>query len=202
MVDMEERITRTEQAEKTRQRLFDAAYALLQEQPFEKITIRSIVQRAGVSIGTFYLYFSSKLDVYYQTYVIADEYFVKKVQPMLSLPSAFESLLLYFDQYAIYNAEYTSLRLTKLLYNPDNTCFLRESDPGMLSVLRDVVQRGLELGELNNAMDAERIVRFLMDAVRGLVYRWCISDGAFDLREAMRDYVSLLYRSIRTVQPH
>lgn len=193
---MAEKLTRTEQAQQTRQRLFDAAYALLQETPFEKITIREIVQRAGVSTGTFYLYFPSKLDVYYETYVIADEYFVDTVAPMLKLPTAKENLLLYFDQYAIYNSEYTSFRLTKLLYNAENTCFLRRGDPGMLSVLRDVIQKGLDAGELDNSMNAEQIELFLMDAVRGLIYNWCIRGGDFNLRKSMARYIGLLYRSI------
>ena len=74
----ETRLARSEQAHQTRQRLFDAAYALLQVVPFENITIRNIVELAGVSTGTFYLYFPSKLDVYYETYVIADKYFVNQ----------------------------------------------------------------------------------------------------------------------------
>ena len=193
---MAEKMTRTEQAEQTRQKLFDAAYDLLQEMPFEKITIRDIVRRAGVSIGTFYLYFPSKLDVYYETYVIADEYFVGTVAPMLTLPTVQENLLLYFDQYAIYNSEYTSFRLTKLLYNAENTCFLRRSDPGMLSVLRDVIQKGLDAEELDASMTAEQIELFLMDAVRGLIYNWCIRGGAFDLRKSMARYIRLLYRAI------
>jgi len=193
---MAEKLTRTEQAEQTKQRLFDAAYTLLQQMPFEKITIRDIVQQAGVSIGTFYLYFPSKLDVYYETYVIADEYFVGTVAPMLTLPTVQENLLLYFDQYAIYNSEYTSFRLTKLLYNAENTCFLRRSDPGMLSVLRDVIQKGLDAEELDASMTAEQIELFLMDAVRGLIYNWCIRGGAFDLRKSMARYIRLLYRAI------
>ena len=192
----ETRLARSEQAHQTRQRLFDAAYALLQEVPFENITIRNIVELAGVSTGTFYLYFPSKLDVYYETYVIADKYFVNTVSPMLTCPSTKENLLLYFDQYAIYNSEYTSLRLTKLLYNPNNTCFLRDAIPGMRSVLMDIVQRGLDSNELDAALSVEQLVTFLMDSVRGLVYSWCLQNGAFDLRKSMQRYVTLLYRAV------
>lgn len=194
---MNEKLTRAEKARQTRKNIFDAAYQLLEEIPFEKITIKDIVQQAGVSIGTFYLYFTSKLDVYYQTYVLADAYFAETVAPMLTLPTARENLLLYFDQYAIYNSEYTSLRLTKLLYNPNNTCFLRRVDPGMLSVLRGVIQRGLDSGELDDSMTAEQMELYLMDWIRGLVYNWCIRDGEFDLRKAMERHVTLLYRAIR-----
>jgi len=197
ILETEERSSRAEQAMKTRQRLFDAAYQLLQEMPFEEVTIRDIVQKAGVSIGTFYLYFAGKLDVYYETFVIADEYFVSTVRPMLTKATALENLLLYFDQYAIYSAEYTSLRLTKLIFNPNNTCFLRTGGEGMGSVLHGIVGQGLQNGELDAALSAEHIETFLMDAVRGLVYNWCLRDGTFDLKAAMHQYILLLYKSIK-----
>ncbi|MDR1130801.1 MAG: TetR/AcrR family transcriptional regulator [Oscillospiraceae bacterium] len=190
------KLTRVQQAEATRKKLFDAAYSLLDETEFDTITINGIVSKAGVSAGTFYLYFKSKLDVYYQTYRLADKYFADVVAPMLDKPSALDNLLLFFENYAYYNARHTSLRLTKLLYNADNTCFIRDADPGMLSVLRNVVERGLASGELDQSMGADEIVRFLMRAVRGLVYDWCIRDGGFDLKEAMRDYVMRLYRAV------
>lgn len=191
-----EKITRAQQAKVTRNKLFDAAYSLLEENDFASITIKSIVEKAGVSTGTFYLYFKSKLDVYYQTYQLADEYFVNIVSPMLNETSARDNFLLFFEQYAYYNAEHTGLRLTKLLYNSGNKCFIRESEPGMLSVLRGVAERGLASGELEQGMDAGEIVRFLMSAARGLVYDWCIRDGEFDLKEAMRGYIARLYRAI------
>lgn len=194
---MEKKTRRAEQAIQTRKKVFDAAYELLQEMPYEQITIKDIVKRADVSTGTYYLYFSTKLDVYYQTYVKADAYFVDIVAPMLTYPTARENMLVYFDQYAIYNSEYTSLRLTKLLYNSSNTCFLRRGEPGMLSVLREVIQKGLDSGELDDSMSAERIEIFLMDCIRGLVYNWCIRDGEFNLRKATQRHFELLYRSIR-----
>ncbi len=191
-----EKITRARQAEITRDKLYDAAYSLLDETEFENITIRDIVKRAGVSTGTFYLYFKSKLDVYYQTYRLADQYFAEVVSPMLTRASAKENLLLFFEHYAYYNARHTSFRLTKLLYNSDNKCFVRDGDPGMFSALRDVIARGMASGELESSISVSETADFLMDAMRGLVYRWCVSDGVFDLEEAMGLYARLLYRSV------
>jgi len=73
---------------------------------------------------------------------------------------------------------------------------LRRADPGMLSVLRDVIQKGLDDGELDRSMTAEQIELFLMDAVRGLIYNWCIRGGEFNIRKSMARYIELLYRAI------
>lgn len=189
--------TRQEQAQLTRQRLFDAAYSLLTEKDFKDITISEIVKRAGVSIGTFYLYYTSKLDVYYQTYVLADRYFAQSVAPRVQTGDTLTRLLAYFDDYAHYNSDYTSVKLTSLLYNGENKCFLREdAGEGMHTVLLSIVRYGLSTGELDRTLTEQDICDFLMNAVRGLVYNWCIRDGEYDLKEAMRPYVTRLYRSV------
>ena len=190
--------TRYEQAQQTKQRLFDAAYSLLQEKDFKDITIQDIVKRSGVSTGTFYLYYSSKLDVYYQTYVLSDIYFAETVRSLVSSGDTYSRLMTYFDHYALYNASISGIKLATLLFNSQNRCFLRNSVPdGMLPVLHTITEYGLMAGDLDDTMTAEQIDSFLMDAVRGLVYNWCIREGSFDLREAMRTYVSRLYRSIK-----
>jgi AcrR family transcriptional regulator len=47
-----------------RQRILEAADTLIHEQGFPSLRIEQIVERAGLSIGTFYLYFESKDDMF------------------------------------------------------------------------------------------------------------------------------------------
>jgi AcrR family transcriptional regulator len=47
-----------------RQRILEAADSLIHEQGFPSLRIEQIVERAGLSIGTFYLYFESKDDMF------------------------------------------------------------------------------------------------------------------------------------------
>lgn len=190
-----DRLTRQEQAQQTRQRLFDAAYSLLQEKDFKDITIGDIVSRAGVSTGTFYLYYASKLDVYYQTYVLSDAYFLSEVAPRVQQGDTRERLLIYFASYAYYNSDYSRIKLTRLLYNGENRNFLRRGE-GMHTVLEAIVAHGLQAGELDRALTVEAHCDLLMDMARGLVYRWCISDGAFPLADAMHSAISRLYRAL------
>ncbi len=193
----DEKLTRQEQGQITRRNLFDAAYSLLQEKDFKDITINDIVTRAGVSVGAFYLYYESKLDVYYQTYTLADAYFADEVAPRVTAGGTRERLLTFFNDYAHYNSDYTSIKLTKLLYNGDNRCFIREDNGrGMRAVLQTIVTYGLQTGELDGEMTREEICDFFMNAARGLVYDWCIRDGDFDLRQAMAAYVARLYKAV------
>src|SRR5262245_51217552 len=47
-----------------RQRLLEAADSLIHEQGFPSLRIEQIVERAELSIGTFYLYFEGKDDLF------------------------------------------------------------------------------------------------------------------------------------------
>lgn len=186
--------TRHQQAEETKRHIFDTALALLDSRGFESITVRDIVKEANVSIGSFYHYFSSKLDVYYETYHLADEYFDTVVKPTLAGKPLKEAILLYFDYYAKYSNEITGLALTKVLYNSQNKYFDRESETGMHKVLEDLLQQGIDRKELLSKEPACEIAQFFLTAVRGKIYNWCTNDGAYDLREGVREYVKKLLK--------
>lgn len=50
-------------AQRSRDRLGDALVALIQERPFDEITVQDVLERAGVSRSTFYAHFRDKQDL-------------------------------------------------------------------------------------------------------------------------------------------
>ncbi len=191
----EMKLTRKEQARETKQLLFNTALKLLDEKDFDQITIRDIVKKAHVSIGTFYNYYATKLDVYYETYLIADEFFETTVKEnLLKVTDLREKVLLFFDYYAKYSCEITNIKLTKILYNSRNKCFDRESETGMMPLLTSIFEEGLEKDIVHSDMNAKEISLFLMIAARGQVYHWCTNDGSYDLRQAVKRQMTLLLK--------
>lgn len=59
-------------ARRSRERLGDALVALVQEKPFDTITVQDVLARAGVSRSTFYAHFRDKQDLFLSD---ADEFF-------------------------------------------------------------------------------------------------------------------------------
>ncbi len=57
---------------RTRDRLGDALVSLMQEKPFDTITVQDVLDRAGVSRSTFYVHYSDKDDLLMSD---ADEFF-------------------------------------------------------------------------------------------------------------------------------
>src|SRR5690242_3595117 len=51
-------------ARRTRDALGDALVALMQEKPFEQITVQHVLDRAGVGRATFYAHYSDKNDLF------------------------------------------------------------------------------------------------------------------------------------------
>jgi AcrR family transcriptional regulator len=190
----EEKRNRRQQAEDTKRHIFNVALKMLDERGFEAIKVRDIAEAAGVSVGTFYNYYTTKLNVFYETYRLSDEYFQTVVAPRLTQPTARERILSFFDEYARYSSEITDLSLTKVLYNADNHCFDRDDPNAMRHLLEAQVQLGLDNGELHTQLSADEVSHFLMIAARGLVYNWCTHDGSFPLRPAMEGYITQLLR--------
>jgi AcrR family transcriptional regulator len=65
---------------RTRDRLGDALIALIQEKPFDAITVQEVLDRAGVSRSTFYVHYRDKDDLFLSD---ADE-FLEAMATMLS----------------------------------------------------------------------------------------------------------------------
>lgn len=57
---------RTARGAETKRRILAAAEAIFSEQGYPQASVSRITERAGVGQGTFYLYFSSKLDLFEQ----------------------------------------------------------------------------------------------------------------------------------------
>lgn len=183
------------QAEQTKNRVFYAAVQLLAEKEFDDITIRDIITRAEVSIGTFYHYYATKLDVFYETFRMADDYFIDEVAPSLTQKTTYENILLFFNHYATYNAIKIDRQMLRLLYNPSNTFFNRDPHQGMHGVLVDLIEQGFKKGEIFTCDSAEYIARYLMICTRGLVYNWCTTNYAYDLHAEMHRFVTLLLKA-------
>lgn len=180
------------QAEQTKRQIFEAALRLLEREDFESITVRQIVQEAEVSIGSFYHSYASKLDVFYETYQIADEYFDTEVRSRLTQPTAGERIEYFFQEYAAYNTSRTAFPLIKVLYNPNNPYFHRSRDYGMRPMLAELVRQGIHSGEFRSSLDAEQGAEYLMVCSRGVVYDWCLADAGYSLQDRLLGYVRML----------
>lgn len=186
---------RQEQALETRNRIYQAAVELMEREGFDKMTVARISRAAGVSIGAFYHYFESKNDILAEIFHRADEYFSTQVAPSLGEKPAPEQVLEFFDHYARFNIA-SGVAMVRQLFHPTIKFFAREDRP-MLALLRDLIRRGQERGEIRADMNPDEIVRFLFVVARGIVFDWGLREGSYDLEATMHKYMERIVATLR-----
>jgi len=186
---------RQEQALETKDRIYSAAINLMDRDGFENITIVDISKKAGVSVGAFYHYFTSKYDILAEIFRKADEFFSTQVKPGLKMGSIPEKIVEYFDYYAKFNLS-SGVELTQQLFNPKIKFFIKKDRP-MLTILEDLIQEGQEKKEIRADEDPEELSRFLFVMARGIVFEWSVYDGCYDLEALMHRYME---RVVSTLQ--
>ncbi len=173
------------QANRTRKKIFDVAIELMEKNGFNNMTIEDICEKAGVSVGTFYHYYQSKEDVFYELYRKADEYFIEVVTPALDNLTAdtWEKIIIFFKYYAEYQTK-QKFENTSQVYNAKNKLFIDE-DRYMITYLFELVAKGQENNELNSDMSSRDTAVYLFIVSRGIVFDWCVHDAGYDLVERM-----------------
>lgn len=180
------------QAIQTKSKIYETAIELMKAKDFQDITIEEICGNAGVSVGAFYHYFSSKNDFLIEMYSRADHYFLEEVNQKLNSTRPIEKIIEYFDVYAKYN-DMIGISTMKQLYHANNHLFITKGR-GMQNVLEDIIADGQQKGEILQEMSPEAITEYLFIAARGVTYDWCLHDGQFSLIEQMQQYMSRLVK--------
>ncbi len=185
---------RQKQAEETKNRIYRAAIELLEHKGFENITIAEISRKADVSVGAFYLYFSSKKDILSEVFNKADIFFSRDVLPLLSGKTAPEQIIEYFIQYVNLNLE-NGVETTKHLFSPNVTFFIQKERP-MHDILVGIIRKGQEKGELRTDVTPDELERLLFVNAWGTIFEWNLHNGKFDLKSTMEKRMGIMLSTL------
>jgi len=176
---MSNRARTREEKEQRKRLILDAAKELFFTRGYRDTTIERITERAGVSTGTFYLYFKSKQEIYMTLYADGIELFQAMAQEAISWPgmSAIARLSAiahaYFRFYTNHT-EYFEILAFIHMYQADlkerskMSAILDEKAIELLKIIEAVIQQGIETGELT-PMDTWKATNVLWGMMDGLV---------------------------------
>lgn len=190
------RTRRAEQAEETREKIFKAAKRLFGKKGYEKVGMDDIAMAAGVSVGTCYHHYGSKYRIFQEVYQRSDRYFRQEVPALLTAPDWTGKVIEFFGTYYGGLIEADGVELCRQLFVPTNDLFLR-TDSGMTAVLADIAGQGQAAGEISCKKDARDLAEFLFVVARGVVFDWCLHDGSYDVRLALREHIEATMGSFR-----
>ena len=172
---------RQKQAIKTKNKIFDVTIELIDTEGFANVNIEDICAKADVSIGTFYYYYKSKNDVFFELYTRADYYFEHTVKKKIRAGTYVDRVIKYFDHYAHY-CELTGIDTMKQMMNAENKNFIKKGRY-MQNLLIDILREGQERKEIGRRMTPEQLCEYLFIVVRGIIFDWCLHDGDYDVRQ-------------------
>lgn len=197
--------SRKMQAAATKERIYDAAIKLFEKYGFESVSVDSIVEKAGVSKGGFYVHFASKdalltemingyvgkLDLSYQSFMesFSDE------------ASACDAILALVDKIAdtIEEIGYDLIKLAYRIHIDQNnrTDNLLSYDRDIYKTFNILIQRGIRQGELKDELSAEMVSEQVVTVLRGFTYEWCIRYPNFNLKDNLHIHFELLLCGIK-----
>ena len=186
---------RQEQAQETKNRIYNSAIELMERDGFENMTIADISEKAGVSVGAFYHYFDSKNDILAEIFNRADEYFSTQVVGSLSKASISDQIVEYFDHYAKFNVD-CGVETTQQIFNPKIKFFIEEGRP-MLEMLENLIHKGQEKNDIRGDTDPKELVSYLLCMARGVVFDWSLYDGNYDLEARMHKFIEIIVSTIK-----
>ncbi|BAK99800.1 putative TetR family transcriptional regulator [Oscillibacter valericigenes Sjm18-20] len=197
--------SRKMQAAATKEKIYDAALILFEKHGFESVSVDSIVEKAGVSKGGFYVHFASKdalmtemingyvgkLDLSYQSFM---ESFSDEV-------NACDAILALVDKIAD-TMEKIGYDLIKLAYRihidqNNRTDKLLSYDRDIYRIFNILIQRGIRQGELKDELSAEVVSDQFVTVLRGFTYEWCIRYPNFNLKGNLHIHFKLLLCGIK-----
>ncbi|MFY9173772.1 MAG: dihydroxyacetone kinase transcriptional activator DhaS [Peptococcia bacterium] len=173
----------------TKQALANSLKALMEEKPFEKITITDIVKRCNLNRLTFYYHFKDKYDL--MNWI----YYTETAQIMMQNRT--------FDEWAdclcalcYYMQENKNFYLNAL-----NTTGQNSFPEYLLQYIRDISMALVE-GRLNKEKVDEKetlfIIEFFSQAIMGLIKQWAQDNMQLD----PRNYVNIIKAIIEASMQH
>jgi AcrR family transcriptional regulator len=193
---------RKKQALVTHQKIHKTALGLFRKKGFDVVTVDEICKKAGVSKGTFYVYYESKEQVIYDLFLKHDKMYDDFVASELaSVTNPIEKLLLLGNKALEYTLDW-GIDIMQITYRARAS--FNKHDPSFLSEKRSLnkivpvlVADAQRQGLLRTDLSADDIADIMIRSVDGVVHKWCLVNGELDLISESNKMFSVLLRGMR-----
>jgi AcrR family transcriptional regulator len=192
---------RKKQALVTHQRIYKTALGLFRKKGFDVVTVDEICKKAGVSKGTFYVYYKSKEQVIYDLFLTHDKLYNDFVASELaSVTDPMEKLLLLGNKALAYTMDW-GIDIMQITYRARST--FNKNDPSFLAESRALnkivpvlVKDAQRQGQIRTDISADDIADIVIRSVDGVVHKWCLVNGNLDLVKECNKMFSVLLKGI------
>ena len=170
----------------TRGRIVSAAWKLFYEQGYEDTTVEEIIAQSHTSKGSFYHYFDGKDALLSTLSLLFDEKY-EELRDTLDpdAPAMQQLLTLNAELFGMIENSISMELLARLLSTQLTTSgekHLLDHSRVYYKLLRAIIARGQERGELTGRMSVSEMVKLYALSERALMYDWCLCGGEYSLK--------------------
>lgn len=185
---------------KTKSRIVTAAWKLFYQQGYEDTTIEEIIEESGTSKGSFYHYFGGKDALLGSLAYMMDEKY-EELEPGIPDDMNSYEVLLYLSRELLSMIEETiNMELLSRLLSTQLTTRgekpLLDHDRTYYKLLRKIITRGREAGELTKKLTVSEMVHYYAMCERALLYEWCLRKGEYSLSENASKRLPLMLQGL------
>ena len=196
--------SRKMQSAETKKKIYDTAVLLFNQYGYENVSVDSIVEKAGVSKGGFYVHFQSKdaiLTEMINEYVGKLDFSYKSfLESYANSAKAADIILAFVDQIAdaIEKVGYDLIKLAYRIHLDRNSKNdeLLSYDRDIYRVFNALIEKGILQGEFAENFPVEMVSDQFVIVLRGYVYEWCVRYPEFDLKDRLQKHFFLLFAGI------
>lgn len=186
----------------TKEKIYEAAGTILKKEGFAYLTISNICKVAGVSNGTFFYHFKTKDDLL--SYYIFDKF--AEYRSKIQFDKAVESMpfdrkiLGYYSAWTDYMNE-VGLEFFSSFYNTKNysldvRLFNNRFPKNVWNFPLTCLENAKAAGLLKEGLVLSHCAEVLATIVKGVAFDWCLSNGAFNMRERLSEIMLPYLESI------
>jgi AcrR family transcriptional regulator len=206
MSNKEKPNNRKKQAIETKKKIYEIAEQLFEKHGFDNVSVDSIVEKAGVSKGAFYVHFDSKsslaatilanyvekLDLNYQSYAESFPASTRASDILIALAGKIADIIActigYDHMKFIYKAN-----ITKSI----NTEAMLDYNRALYRTFRNIINQGIEQGEFKTGIAIDTIAKHCIMSIRGIVYEWCIRYPDFNLKDHIHEHFEIILNALK-----
>ncbi|WP_018143463.1 TetR/AcrR family transcriptional regulator [Alloscardovia criceti] len=181
-------------AQETRRKIIAAAKEIINEKGLANTSIAEITQKSGVANGTFYTYFKRKEDI---VYALSHDTYQQVLDDALAYAGDFEARMTFFLVGYARSIEGSGLKLCQewVRNTVDPNLVENEADRNKLAFdihsTAELIQDGVERGELEPSTPVKILAHTLMDVIYGQMLCWDMSDGAYSFTDRTQEFCAL-----------
>lgn len=165
------------------------AIDVINESGFQALSTKEVAKRSGVSEATIFKYYPRKKHLINAVLEHYSQYDSDIFHSALNREGyKREAIIFYIDSYAIYYENYPAITVVAQAYDllrtiPGLESKVDEIVTGRRAVMKRLIERAQEAGELSKEADGERLAEILLSTFRGICLKWRMGGFRFSFRD-------------------